>query len=125
MLENKQREKWFNVSNSLLDRCTCTPPIQNYKMFWVFSHIAFVVHIDVLSRHVAKTIYPEKPKRLIIWSEEVIKQYLIFISQKIIARARAWVDGLVFGLACWRWNMILSALDLLLLKMITWQILGR
>jgi hypothetical protein len=40
-------------------------------------------------------MYPKKAKRIIVWNKGVIKQYLIFISSKILARARARVDGLV------------------------------
>jgi len=39
-------------------------------------------------------MYPKKVKRIIVWNKWVIKQYLIFISPKILAHARARVDGL-------------------------------
>jgi hypothetical protein len=54
MLEKKQREKHtFNISYSLLVKCICT--------FSVFKYIAFAIHLNVVSRYVVKTIYPEKP----------------------------------------------------------------
>jgi hypothetical protein len=55
--------------------------------FWVFKYIDFAIRVDILSAYIVKTIYPEKPKSLIIWNEGIIKQYLIFISPKVLARA--------------------------------------
>jgi hypothetical protein len=62
------------------------------RHFEFSKYIAFVIHIDVLSRYIVKTIYLEKPK---FYSEGIIKQYIILISPKILAHAKAQVNRLV------------------------------
>ena len=48
-----------------------------------------------MSRYIIKIIYLEKLKCLIICNEEITKPYIMLISSKILAHARAQVDGLV------------------------------
>ena len=48
----------------------------------------YSLHSKLLSKNV---------KPLITWNERFFNQYLILISPNILARARAWVDTVLFG----------------------------